>query len=147
MNRSSSSETIASDRLKKAIERNRKKMMKRMAVDKSFSPLPPPTPPIITFSQGRKWGGFFTKLCWGFLFLMILRLIFSDRGIIDYFAMKRLIHQKVQHLDSTQKENRLLTLEIKKLKTDNTYQKKIVREKLGFIDPKEFLIVFSEDSP
>lgn len=129
-------DSIASERLRRAIERNRRK--------RGVRPVPGPKPPgrgQRIFVQALK------KLCWVFLLAMSLRLIFSERGAIDYFAMKKLVGQKARGLAQLKGESEALRAEIKKLKTDGAYQKKIVRDKLGLIENKEFLIIFSEDSP
>ena len=83
----------------------------------------------------------------GFFYLLsVLRLVFAERGVIDYFAMQDLIRHKLGLIEKTKQENILLEKEMEKIKNSSPYQKKLVREKLGFISEDEYLVIFSEDS-
>lgn len=80
---------------------------------------------------------------WVFCALLLLRLVFSHGGIIDYYDKKEVLTRKEQALERVKQENKELVSEIEKIKTDSSYQKKIVRHHLGHIAKDEFLVLFS----
>lgn len=86
------------------------------------------------------------KGAWVLLAFIFLRLIFAERGVLDYFAMQDLIEHKLNLIEETKLENKAIVDEMDLIKNNGRYQKKIVREKLGFISGDEYLVIFSEDS-
>lgn len=82
---------------------------------------------------------------WIICFLLVLRLIFMDRGIIDYVAKEKFLKGKEQHLVLLKAENHKLTEDISELQNNKSYQKKLVREVLGFIASDEYLILFAKE--
>lgn len=86
------------------------------------------------------------KASWILLSFIVLRLVFAERGVIDYFAMQDLIQHKLNLIEETKQENASLVQEMEQIKNSSNYQKKLVREKLGFISGDEYLVIFSEDS-
>ncbi len=87
-----------------------------------------------------------TKLAWAVVGLLVLRLIFMDRGVWDYFATEQTIQEKNDELKSIQKENRELRTEIERIHNDQNYQKQLAKEHLGVIAADEFLILFAGES-
>ncbi len=85
------------------------------------------------------------KCLWGFLGLLCLRLIFSGGGVIDYYTNKNLLSAKELEYESTKRDNIRLAKEIKKIKSNKKYQKKLVRDHLGFIAADEFVILFPKE--
>lgn len=85
-----------------------------------------------------------TKAAWAFLFILVLRLIFMENGVLDYHNMNQTIGQKIQHLKELRVENANLVKEINRIKTSSSYQKRMAREHLGVIAPDEYLVVFSK---
>ncbi|MCO4793937.1 MAG: hypothetical protein KC493_09500 [Bacteriovoracaceae bacterium] len=83
--------------------------------------------------------------CWVLLGVMCLRLIFSRGGVIDYYANKGLLEGKVEEHSSVIVENKELIFEIRKIKKNKSYQKKLVRDHLGFIAKDEYLILFPKE--
>lgn len=81
---------------------------------------------------------------WAFCAFLLLRLIFSHGGIIDYYEKKDLLKRKEMTLERTKKENSSLVKEIERIKTDASYQKKLVRNHLGHIAKDEYLILFTD---
>ncbi|MGB0452714.1 MAG: FtsB family cell division protein [Bacteriovoracaceae bacterium] len=94
----------------------------------------------------KKRTDLFYKVSWGFLAIIALRLIFAERGILDYFALQDLIDHKKEMIVETQNENLELRREIVLIRKDAHYQRKVVRDNLGFISENEYLVVFSEES-
>ncbi len=88
---------------------------------------------------------YFVMGCWILLGVMCLRLVFSRGGVIDFYANKGLLEGKVEEYHSIEAENKNLLGEIKKIKASKSYQKKLVRDHLGFIAKDEFLILFSKE--
>jgi len=89
--------------------------------------------------------GYFVKGCWIFCALMILRLIFANGGVMDYYSQRSLLNDRVSELDKIKKENMLLVHEIERMQNDSAYQKKLVRDNLGFIAEDEFLVLFPKE--
>lgn len=85
------------------------------------------------------------KGIWVFCALLLLRLVFSDGGVRDYYAKKDVLQGRFDELARIQKENRDLVKEIDLLRKDARYQKKVVRDHLGYISKDEYLILFPEN--
>ena len=86
------------------------------------------------------------KGIWVFCAILTLRLIFSDGGVVDYYSKKSLMEARVREYNSSIEENKGLVKEIDLIKSNGRYQRKLVRDHLGFIAPDEYLILFAEDS-
>lgn len=184
--------TLASERLRKAIERNRAKQMRResrqpeqqaslwdqpetrtrrgvatpnnteFATDIEVARAKPPVP-INYVSAKRKVGAkrkkkaqvapwlkgtpldYFVKACWVFAAVLLGRLIFSSGGVVDYYQKKNLIERKQYEMNLIVKENSELMLELEAMRTDQTFQRKLVRDHLGFIARDEYLILFQNE--
>ena len=86
------------------------------------------------------------KLAWSVIGLLVLRLIFMDRGVWDYFATESTIKEKNEELVSVQTENKTLKTEITRIQGDKGYQRQLAKEHLGVIAVDEFLILFAGES-
>ncbi len=84
------------------------------------------------------------KGVWVFCALLFVRLIFSNGGVMDYYDKKEVLDERFQEQARIEEENVALLKEIDLLKKNATYQKKVVREHLGYIASDEFLILFPE---
>ena len=82
---------------------------------------------------------------WIFCCILLGRLVFADRGVIDYYSQQRLISRKLHQNQLIATENRGLQIEIKRLKGDAVYQRKLVRKHLGVIAKDEYLILFARE--
>lgn len=78
---------------------------------------------------------------WAFCLILCLRLLFADRGIVDYYSRKGLLNTRTSDYQAIHLENEELIEEIAMLKENSAYQKKIIRSNLGFIASDEFLIL------
>lgn len=87
---------------------------------------------------------YFVKACWIFAFILLGRLIISSGGVVDYYSKKSLIESKVHERDLILSENGGLVHEIDAIKNDQAYQRKLVRDHLGFIAKDEYLILFHQ---
>lgn len=87
------------------------------------------------------------KIAWSVVGLLVLRLIFMDRGVWDYFSTERVIQENREELRSIQNENKDLKIEITKIQLDRNYQKQLAKEHLGVIAADEFLILFAGENP
>jgi cell division protein FtsB len=88
---------------------------------------------------------YFVRGCWLFCGVMILRLIFAAGGVTDFYSQKATVNEKNEELNSIKKENMQLVREIERMKIDTSFQKKLVRDNLGFIANDEFLVLFPKD--
>ena len=86
------------------------------------------------------------KFAWSVVGLLILRLIFMDRGVWDYFATEGEIKEKQNELNSIQTENKSLKAEIARVQIDKNFQRQLAKESLGVIAADEFLILFAGES-
>lgn len=190
--------TIGSDRLRKAIERNRAKQTKRSgqasragisasggpatrrtvasqsqdvefttAIRKSSQRPPAPvsyrssaptkktvrTTPARTTTRKRSpktkkliknTNELIVKGIWVFCGILLLRLVFSSGGVRDYYSKKEILEGRKEELARIQTENQNLIKEIELLKNDPNYQKKVVRDHLGYIAHDEYLVLFPE---
>lgn len=92
---------------------------------------------LLSFSWPKVW----------FLVILVLvtRLSFMERGIIDYYNTLDLIASKNHELKLLKIENQNLIKEIHQIKVSPSYQKKLAREHLGVIAKDEYLILFAKD--
>ncbi len=92
----------------------------------------------------EKYVDYLAKFGWAFCLFLFLRLIFADRGVMDYYKRMEVLEERKQVAASILKENDSFMREISKIKSDRAYQKKLVRDGLGFIAKDEFLILFPQ---
>lgn len=85
------------------------------------------------------------KGIWVFCAILLLRLVFSNGGVSDYYDKKEVLNSRFDELARIEIENKGLLKEIGQLKKDPQYQKKVVRDHLGYIAKDEFLILFPEN--
>ncbi len=89
-----------------------------------------------------KWNNLLVKAAWIFIGILLLRLIFVNRGVMDYYTRDQIYMTKVVDYKNLLKENAAIRKEIFKIKNDIPLQKKLVRDHLGFISADEFLVLF-----
>jgi cell division protein FtsB len=89
-----------------------------------------------------KGQGFLLKLGWAFVGVLLVRLVFSGGGVLDYYERIEHISDKQNELASFHVENENLVEEIEQIQDSGKYQRKLVRDHLGFIARDEFLILF-----
>ena len=88
----------------------------------------------------------FSRVGWGIVGLLVLRLIFMERGVIDYLGMNSRLNEKKEEIAHIEKENSQISQEIRRLTLDKSYQRQITKETLGVIAADEFLILFAGES-
>ncbi len=88
---------------------------------------------------------YLVRACWIFCALMILRLVFASGGVADFYTQRNLLQDRVVELDRIKKENMQIVREIERMQTDAAFQKKLVRDNLGFIASDEFLVLFPKE--
>ena len=113
-------------------------------------PSPPPsfTLPPGDFFQGSKELFFSRSPDQGGLFFcgfLCLRLIVSEGGVLDYAAQRTLWESRSKKHESILSGNKRVAGEIDKIKKDTQYQKRLVRDHLGFIAPDEYLVLFAKE--
>ena len=85
-------------------------------------------------------------LGWGFCLFLALRLVFANRGAYEFYSRHKILQEKIQYFEDIKVSNDLLEKDINMIKKDRAYQKKLVRDNLGFISKNEFLILFPKES-
>jgi len=198
------SENLASERLRRAIERNRAKQMKRapssqdsestqpnffeghharpsgptrrgfaradnveFTTDISVSN-PKPLVPINYVSAKRKVSAkkkrtsssgigpanwlkkgtpqeYLVRAAWVFALVLLGRLFFSAGGVVDYYQKNDVLSTRHHEYSLISQENMSLAKELESIRTDQNYQRKLVRDHLGFIARDEFLILFQSE--
>lgn len=89
--------------------------------------------------------GYLVKFGWAFCTFLLFRLVFSAGGVMDYYSSLNLLEDKNYERERIIKDNKNLALEIKKIGNNSSYQKKLVRDNLGFIARDEYLILFPRE--
>lgn len=84
------------------------------------------------------------KGIWIFSVVLLLRLVFADRGVLEYYFRRQKVQEKLDILDNQVQVNKKLKKEIERIQKDITFQKSLVRNHLGFIADDEFIIVLPE---
>jgi cell division protein FtsB len=100
-----------------------------------------------TSKSKRKNKKFFDHLVvfgWICMALLGVRLLLSDRGIIDFYKHKAVLESIHHDIEQLKVDNGELMAEIEKIRSSSRYQKKIVRDYLGFIAKNEYLILFAK---
>lgn len=92
-----------------------------------------------------KYLGYLVKGSWIFCGILVLRLLFADGGVSDFYSQRKTMNEKTEELNSIKKENMQLVREIERMKSDVSFQRKLVRDNLGFIAHDEYLILFPKD--
>ena len=96
-------------------------------------------------SVDPKYLNYLVKGSWVFCGLMVLRLIFAAGGVTDFYSQKTSVNDRLGELRDIKKENMQLVREIERMRSDIGFQKKLVRDNLGFIAADEFLVLFPKD--
>ncbi len=88
--------------------------------------------------------GHVLKVMWIFSLILFLRLIFVERGILEFYFRRQRVQEKIEVYDKQVATNKKLKKEIERIERDVTYQKSLVRNNLGFIADDEYIIVLPE---
>jgi hypothetical protein len=88
---------------------------------------------------------YLVKGSWIFCGFLILRLIYANGGVVDFFSQKKILNERFSELSRIKKENMSLVHEIERMQYDVAFQKRLVRDNLGFIAQDEFLILFPKE--
>ncbi|MFP5457934.1 MAG: FtsB family cell division protein [Bacteriovoracia bacterium] len=86
------------------------------------------------------------RIGWAIIGVLMLRLVFMERGVIDYVGMNGKITERETELARVQAENDSISAEIRRITLDKSYQRQITKEILGVIAADEFLILFAGES-
>ncbi len=86
--------------------------------------------------------GWVVKGGWLFCGFLVLRLIFSEGGFLEYHDKVTDYDNSVKELKELKLENQNLMVELEKMREDSLFQKKLVRDHLGYIARNEYLVLF-----
>lgn len=93
----------------------------------------------------KNYINYLVKFGWVFCTFLLFRLVFSEGGVMDYYSSLNLLEDKDYEYTRIIADNKYLADEIKKIGSNSTYQKKLVRDNLGFIARDEYLILFPRE--
>ena len=103
-----------------------------------------------SFLLGAPDRGFLSRwsvyLSWFGLFAFMLHISFGPRGLVEYYSRvsdQETIKENIRRLDQ---ENNDLVFEINQVENSRSYQRKVVRDYLGYISRDEHLIIFPEST-
>ncbi|MCM0755809.1 septum formation initiator family protein [Desulfovibrio aminophilus] len=86
----------------------------------------------------------------GFLILLNLflffRLIWSDQGLFAYMTLRNRYEQLQAQIDEADRKNLDLSQDIRRLKSDRSYQEKVIRERLKYVKDNEILYLLPGES-
>lgn len=82
---------------------------------------------------------------WAFCLFLVLRLTFAGGGIVDNVKKASILADKNSELVFTEQENIAVSKEIELIEKNGAYQRKLVRDNLGFIASDEYLVLFQEE--
>ena len=86
------------------------------------------------------------KGLWLFTVFLFIRLIFAGGGVIEYYEKSEQLKSLQYEYSLIGTDNNDLNSEIEMINTNVRYQKKLVRDFLGFIAKDEYLILFPGES-
>lgn len=86
---------------------------------------------------------YFSRLGWILCLFLILRLVFSEGGVLDYYRSISLYESREQLRQDILAENQALRDEMERIRTDSAYQRRLLRDHLGHIAADEYLIIFA----
>ena len=92
----------------------------------------------------RRLVNFILMLVWPLHGFLLLRLAFSQGGVVDYYDKQDFLRGRYYHLESVEHENKLLEKEIDLIKHNGNFQKELIRKHLGFIAEDEYLVLFAK---
>ena len=118
-------------------------VVENIAVETSVDSIKGRSPKISRFFSGL-WE-YLLRLAWLFCGVLILRLIFTNGGVVDFYTKRDHLKLKERELLSIKSENQEIVAEIDKIKNSSEYQKQLVRSHMDFIAPDEFLILFAKE--
>ena len=72
----------------------------------------------------------------------LFQLVQGERGLLDWYRERQEVEQIQKQISQIILENQELGEEVLKIKEDSSHQKKLVREILGHIEEKEYLVLF-----
>ncbi|ADU62841.1 MAG: septum formation initiator family protein [Pseudodesulfovibrio sp.] len=77
---------------------------------------------------------------------LLFRLIWSDQGVFAYLELKSRYELLQTRIDAVDGKSLDLSQEIRRLKSDTTYQEKIIRERMNFVKKDEILYIFPDET-
>ncbi len=110
----------------------------------TVSTVRPPPLAKATREVSSKFINIFTKFCWGVCLVAMLRLLFSNGGIVDYYNRTNDYNDLLGKNNEIINENLAIQRNIDKIMFDHSYQKKLVRNHLSYISDDEFLVLFAK---
>ena len=124
------------------VTKNKKSLLGKNILPKSFNDSPVKK---ISDNTGINWTKIMVISGWCFCLFLLLRLVFAQRGVMDYYSRKSSFNRKEMFFKQLITENNNLEKEIKLIQDNYQYQKQLVRDHLGFIAKDEHLVLFDSN--
>ncbi|WP_027178665.1 FtsB family cell division protein [Maridesulfovibrio bastinii] len=76
--------------------------------------------------------------------ILIIRLAVSDQGIFGYNDLDDRVDTLQEKIEKTDARSLELSREIRRLKTDRSYQEKVIRSRMNYVKDNEILYIFPD---
>ena len=97
-------------------------------------------------SDKPKWIQVLIKSCYTLLLCYLLVVIFGDRGAFDYYLRKSDLFNLKNEITRTNNDIGDIIFELNQIQNSTSYQRKMVRDYLGYISKDEHLVIFPEST-
>ena len=97
-------------------------------------------------SDKPKWLRVIIKGSYTLLFCYLLIVVFGERGAFDYYLRKSDLTNLKNEITQTNKDIGDIIFELNQIQNSTSYQRKMVRDYLGYISKDEHLVIFPEST-
>lgn len=77
--------------------------------------------------------------------ILIIRLAVSDQGLFGYLDLNKRVESLQKKIEETDSRSLELSREIRRLKTDRSYQEKVIRSRMNYVKDNEILYIFPDE--
>lgn len=76
--------------------------------------------------------------------ILLFRLAVSDQGLFGYLDLDKRVDTLQSRIEETDSRSLELSREIRRLKTDRSYQEKVIRSRMNYVKNNEILYIFPD---
>ncbi len=77
--------------------------------------------------------------------ILLIRLAVSDQGLFGYLDLDERVDSLQKKIEKTDDRSLELSREIRRLKTDRSYQEKVIRSRMNYVKDNEILYIFPDE--
>ncbi len=129
--------------VKKSFSKTTLPKKKLSNIPKKASPLKKAAPVTQESGLKQKMIDLMVYAGWICCLLLMIRLVVADRGVWHYYNRLKNFNSLQTEYTQIQNQNQGLVEEIEMISSSKSYQRKLIRDNLGFISSEEYLLVFS----